>query len=181
MRIYSYDDRFGFLRTKYSPFVAKHKWIEFKKREPKNWGYALYVLMTDKLDPHRWDKTLLELHEMGIGDFGELIEFEEEPSENEYGLNRKEYLDLLYFDPYLLDSIEKEDYIIGQIAKRNAKPLALVDPDWEEEEEEERPEGSWDELWQEIYRCRKEEEEEEEEREGLPSTFGELFWKMHWY
>jgi hypothetical protein len=180
MRIYSYDERFGFLYTKYSPFVAKYEWIEFKKRPPKNWGYTFYVLWTDKLDPSRWDETLLELHEMGIRDFSELIEFEEEPSENEYGLDRKEYHNLLDFDPYLLASIEWEDYIIGQIGKRkNAKPLGLVDPDWEEEEEEERPEGSWDELCQEIYRCWK--EEEEEEREGLPSSFGELFWKMHWY
>jgi hypothetical protein len=59
------------------------------------------------------------------------------------------------------------------------EPLGLDDEDEEEEEEEERSEGSWKELWQEIYRCQK--EEEDEELEGLPSSFGELYWKMHWY
>ena len=34
------------------------------------------------------------------------------------------------------------------------------------------PEESWDELWQEIYRCEK--EEEAKEREGLPGSFGGL-------
>lgn len=51
--------------------------------------------------------------------------------------------------------------------------------DIEDDRENEMPEGSWNELWQEIYRCHK--EEEEEEMKELPSTFGELFWKMHWY
>ena len=89
-----------------------------------------------------------------------------------------------YIDGYFDGATAAEERIlkylsnIGDLLPPEQEPIALVDRDWEEEEEE-RPEGSWNELWQEIYRCRK--EEEEEEREGLPSSFGELFWKMHWY
>ena len=172
MRRDTYDDRFGFLYTKYSPFVAEHHRIEFYKRPPKNWGYALEILLTDKFSPHRWDETLLELHQMGIGDFGELIGFEEEPAENEYDLDRKEYCDLMFFDAYLLDTIEWQDALDRELARRrlNAEPPLALDDD--DDEEEEMPEESWDELWQVIYRCEK--EEEAKEREGLPDSFGGL-------
>lgn len=179
MRRYSYEERFGFLYTKYSPFVAKHHRKEFYKRPPKTWGYTLEILMTDKFSPDRWDETLLELHRMGIGDFSELIEFEEEPAENERDLDRKEYYNLMFFDAHLLASIEWQTMLDRELARtrQNAEPpLALYDDD---DEEEEMPEGSWSELWQEIYRCHK--EEEKEEIRDLPSSFGELFWKMHWY
>jgi hypothetical protein len=47
-------------------------------------------------------------------------------------------------------------------------PVALDD----DSDKEEAPEGSWDELWQEIYRCEKEGEEDLEDE--LPGSFGEL-------
>jgi len=48
-------------------------------------------------------------------------------------------------------------------------PVALDDDD---DEEDEMPEGSGDELWQEIYRCEKDEGEDLEDE--LPGSFGKL-------
>ena len=162
MRRYSYDDRFGFLCTKFTPFVAKSERIEFYKSPPKNWSWTLEVLITDNFIADRWDKTLLELHyKMGIGDFSELIDFKGEPAD--YDIGTEKYHDLMFFDPYLLASIEWQDTLEILIYRQNMKPVALDDDDDEEEEILESI-GDFDELW----------EPEPDYEDELPGSFGEL-------
>jgi hypothetical protein len=166
MRRYSFYERFGFLYCKYSPFVAKCESIEFYKKPPKNWPYVFEVMYTDLFTEERWDKTLMELHKMGIGDFNELVEYEGEPAD--YDIGTEKYHDLMNFDPYLLASIEWQQIIDQEIARLTPmEPVALIDPDWEEEEPEE-PEGSWADLLRESY------EYEEDHKDELPGSFGEL-------
>jgi hypothetical protein len=144
-----------------------------KYRDPK--AYVKCIRMCCR---YLHDPTLRMLKEMGIGDFDELVKYEGKPAEFDTGT--ESWHELNYPEG---DIGEYGEEAIERIHESTALrlplgPIGLSDDD-DEEEEEERPEGSWDELWQEIYRCHK--EEEDEELEGLPSTFGELFWKMHWY
>jgi hypothetical protein len=143
---------------------------EWQYRDPESFVWALRMLHRCLHDP-----TLKMIKDEGLGDFSELVEYEGEPEDFETGT--ESWHELSYPEGNIGEFGEEA---IERIPERTASRLPLYVPEDDDGEDEgQMPEGSWDELWQEIYRCRK--EEEEEEREGLPSSFGELFWKMHWY
>lgn len=156
---YSLDQRFGFFCCKYSSYLARHERIDFYRPANRKWreklSYTLYILFTDTFEEDRWDKTLKELHEMGIGDFNELIDYEGEPAESDTGTEK--YHDIMDFEAAHLGCIEWQEMVDLAIARhRPITPIELEDGE-DDEEELEEPKEAWAELI---------DEEEPEEPEG---------------
>jgi hypothetical protein len=148
--------RFGFAYCSFSSLRRFSLRRDFYCRGNREWRARISrracILQHDIFDDTRWDETLKELHEIGIGDFNELVDYEGEPAD--YDMDIESWHDLGYFeDDFLIYEEEEEERRLEKIRQEIADlpPVELLDP--EDEEEAEEPEESWADIIQQVYRA----------------------------